>query len=268
SRDSVPVYDINWHLLASANATHPQHIDANGFNTEIYVECGIKLLFIGRSSPTDPNFVGRTTGFSDFRFDMTGLDSADVIGLLLLPGDRFVMRACTPHYVVTLEPALCHGAHFYSVSTMEQSNWALIHTFFRSREITNSDHSCYHDMLVRIVVHWHDVIVNSSEHFFSRCATSSLVFDHLPNVRLLDGLMQALSLFNLIEMGTLLDGKRYEGRSDARLEDLYQHARSLCKEIVGTIDANLDISVGRSRRISVERIASHTSYSSCREVMC
>ncbi|KAK7017936.1 hypothetical protein VNI00_018497 [Paramarasmius palmivorus] len=240
--NQVPNGDLFWHLLANGNAYHTAHIDANGFGTELVVEAGIKLVFIGSSEEHDPFFMARIDAFSTFELDMSGPDSRDLGLLLMFPGDRFFMRPCTPHYVVTLEPALCHGAHFYSVPSMDRTVWALIHTFFREELITNTSHFVYHGIMERMMSHWHDVIVNNTSEYLRMCSPGSSTIDHVPNIATLEGISLLLSLIALTELGTLLVPNRHAtGRIPQDIDDIYANARSLGGEIVETIGRHLNV---------------------------
>ncbi|KAK7020751.1 hypothetical protein VNI00_017606 [Paramarasmius palmivorus] len=242
--NQVPVCDIYWHLVATAHANHHAHVDANGFATELYVETGVKLVFIGFPDKSNPYLLAEATAFCDFQFDMSGPDSHDIAGFLLFPGDRFFMQPCTPHYVVTIEPSICHGSHFFAAGTMDRSLWGVVHTFFRDHEITNQEHPVYHELLFRMAMHWHDVIVNDTDGFLSLCvaANAPLILAHVPNVYKVNGLIQLFSLVALIEFGTLLAAERYDGSGKDRLRELegtYSEIRALCTEILSCLDRRI-----------------------------
>lgn len=50
------------------------------------------------------------------------------------------MRPGTRHYVLTLEPSLVFGKHFYCGTTLQRSVEALIHTILSDDAITNTCH--------------------------------------------------------------------------------------------------------------------------------
>ncbi|KAK7039284.1 hypothetical protein VNI00_010189 [Paramarasmius palmivorus] len=252
SHNLVPMRDLFWHLLATSHASHPAHVDANGFGTELILVQGLKLVFLGFPSEKDRHILAKVDGFKRFCFDLSGPESSDIVGILMLPGDRLVMQPCTPHYVFTLCPSLCHGAHFYASSTMERSYWGIVHTFFRDHEITNQDHHVYHELLFRMVAHWHDVIVNDTTSYLARCSSVNHdVVDHVPSVRSCSGWIQLLALFGLMELGTILLGERYVGAKRMDLENEYKHMRRLCGESIRVLDANVTVSAKGVDPVSV-----------------
>ncbi|KAK7054468.1 hypothetical protein VNI00_003666 [Paramarasmius palmivorus] len=256
ARNLVPMRDLFWHLLAAAHASHPGHVDANGFGTELIVHRGLKLVFLGLPSDKDPHVMAKVDAFKRFKFDLSGPESANIAGILMFPGDRLVMQPCTPHYVFTLCPSLCHGAHFFAASTMERSYWGIVHTFFRDHEITNQDHPVYHDLLFRMTVHWHDVIVNDTASYLNRCrSVDAVVVDHVPNVRYSHGWLQLFALFGLMELGTILLGDRHEGTNHTEIDSEYKHMRRLCGEAIRVLDSNASIGIKGGTVISVTALA-------------
>lgn len=61
------------------------------------------------------------------------------------------MRPNTVHMVVTLENSICHGGHFYAMSTMRDSCFGLYGCFFYNSKLTNTDHVRSRAMLRRMV---------------------------------------------------------------------------------------------------------------------
>ncbi|KAK7020643.1 hypothetical protein VNI00_017681 [Paramarasmius palmivorus] len=254
----VPACDIYWHLLATADAHHPSHVDANGFATELYVESGAKLVFLGSPDNTDIDFMSQANAFEHFEFDMSSADSQNVKAVLLLSGDRLFMLPCTPHIVFTLEPSLCHGSHFYSATCIERSSWGIIHTFFRDFQITNQDHPVFHDLLVRMLVHWHDVITQTGPRFLERCQsdTEPIAVDHVPSIACMEGFIQWFSMFSLMEFGTILVADRYERKGSAfltEMEETFAEMRVLCRECIERLDEL--VSVTRRRGSAVVSIS-------------
>ncbi|KAL0572968.1 hypothetical protein V5O48_008999 [Marasmius crinis-equi] len=234
----IPVGDINWHLLASENANHPAHVDANGFATEIFVESGAKLVFLGLPPASEPFYMARIDASKTFELDLSGPESEYVAGVLLMPGNRIVLPPCQPHWVLTVRPALCHGGHFYSAATMEKSMWGIIHTFFWDTVITNSDHEVYHELLFRMAAHWCDCITTDTSTYITKCRkTKEVVFDHLPNILTAHGLIQLMSLTSLISLGALLIGQRYSGASCSALLARYREVSGLCDALGKSLDS-------------------------------
>ncbi|EEB88765.1 hypothetical protein MPER_13222 [Moniliophthora perniciosa FA553] len=206
-RSEYPTNDTFWHLVAVGNAWRTGHVVPNGFNTEILVRCGAKLVFLATPSDGNLDKHAHLAMYRNFKLDLRSDVDWNVMGLLLLPGDRIIFRAGTPHYVVTLTPSICHGSHFYTASTMQDSCWSLIHTFIRFEKVSNTHRLASFDLLHRIVAYWKDRFVND----FPRClaAIPDTGISHVPDVLSIDGLMHILALANVMEFGTLLLPQRY-----------------------------------------------------------
>ncbi|KAK7053385.1 hypothetical protein VNI00_004011 [Paramarasmius palmivorus] len=230
----VPVCDLYWHLVSSADADHPSHVDANGFATELYVETGAKLVILGFPNKYKPAYMARVDAFVDFAPDMTSPDSENVTGVLLLGGDP---------------------------GSIDRSMWGIIHTLFRNNQITNQDHPIFHDLLVRIMIHWHDIIKNDWDRFLSNCQLdkSEKIKEHMPNLFTVHGLFQLFCLCNLMEFGTILVGDRYESRGTpflAELNSTFGEMRDLAKECIQHLDCCICyLRKGGHATVSVSAIA-------------
>lgn len=51
------------------------------------------------------------------------------------------MRPGARHYVVTTEPAIVYGRHFYCSSTIKQSCYGAVHTLIGNQVLTNTQHA-------------------------------------------------------------------------------------------------------------------------------
>lgn len=67
------------------------------------------------------------------------------------------MRPCTPHYVLTQEPTIVFGKHFYASSTIADSCVGLVQTLLHDRIITNTTHGDVHHFLGCILHWWLDI---------------------------------------------------------------------------------------------------------------
>ena len=52
------------------------------------------------------------------------------------------MRPNTPHWVLTVEPAVCRGGHFYCASTLRDTSYGYFHAFIGHTYLTNTEHKC------------------------------------------------------------------------------------------------------------------------------
>jgi hypothetical protein len=118
------------------------------------------------------------------------------------------MRPNTPHFVVTPESAICHGGHFYAMSTIRDTIFGMYHMFVASKSITNTEHTQdAHLLLRRLVIHAHYVIVKhgSNQHLSLAPPTP-----HVPNVSTFDGAIDLFMLCIIMELGDLINPLAYK----------------------------------------------------------
>lgn len=58
------------------------------------------------------------------------------------------MRPGTVHAVVTPEPTICRGGHFYATSTVRDTVYGIFHTFAAYTYITNAVHKAASEKLL------------------------------------------------------------------------------------------------------------------------
>jgi len=66
------------------------------------------------------------------------------------------MKPHTPHYVVSLEPSIVWGRHFYASSTIRASVIGIVQTFVMGLAVTNALHDNTRTLLRRLMVMWSD----------------------------------------------------------------------------------------------------------------
>lgn len=59
-----------------------------------------------------------------------------------------IMRPGTVHAVVTPEPSICRGGHFYATSTIRDTIYGIFHTFSAYTYITNAVHKAASEKLL------------------------------------------------------------------------------------------------------------------------
>jgi hypothetical protein len=69
------------------------------------------------------------------------------------------MRPNTPHAVFTPEHAVCHGGHFYSTSTLQQTLFGIVHAFIGGQVVTNTEHMPSRKLLRRMAHFFYDGLV-------------------------------------------------------------------------------------------------------------
>ncbi|KAK7019648.1 hypothetical protein VNI00_018033 [Paramarasmius palmivorus] len=246
----LPGYDLDqeffsprameFRTVSSGDVFVAHEMARGGFNTEICVEEGIMLLFLG-THREDFSFLSRLDSFR--RSPEWGFTSVpDVLGLLLFAGDRMLFQSGTPYCVLFVEPTLCRYKHFYNSRSMDHCYWAIVHQLFGSSVLDETAED-YHVLLCRMALHWHDVIVNYSPMLShssgSKCERSMQV----PDLDSLDGLMQVFFVLTLLELGTLLVPDRYaDGDKWKGVERLYGKYRYVRREIMAALDTILVVS--------------------------
>ena len=117
------------------------------------------------------------------------------------------MRPNTPHFVVTPESAICHGGHFYAMSTIQDTVFGIYHTFVAGRNITNTEHTedaCL--LLQRLIIHIHNVLVKCSPHLNQPAKPAA---SHIPNVSTFQGVVDLFMLCIVMELGDLINPLAY-----------------------------------------------------------
>ena len=109
----------------------------------------------------------------------------------------------TPHFVLTPEAVICHGSHFYAMSTIQDTIYGVFHMFTLRSFITNTEHFHASRLLLRrLVVHIHHVLVVTP----SDAEPSA----HVPDVSTLDGALELFLILTVIELGELIDPAAYK----------------------------------------------------------
>ncbi|KAJ2932051.1 hypothetical protein H1R20_g5050, partial [Candolleomyces eurysporus] len=131
--------DIWFSLAATKGAHHYYHIDSQGDGMFIDVVKGEKLWVI--AEPKVRKKETSTRQWTKENMDLTCLNPSEwnIEAVLLTEGTRLVMRPCAVHAAFTTADAICRGGHFLATSTMSQTLYGAIHSFFKGNVITNID---------------------------------------------------------------------------------------------------------------------------------
>ncbi|KAJ3899183.1 hypothetical protein F5879DRAFT_811351, partial [Lentinula edodes] len=184
-----------WGLAATAYATHKGHVDVSGYATYVRVLVGKKYWIVG--CPRTPGDFGSIDSFGQgYEADLSNSQQWAIHGVILEPGDIFIMSPCTPHFVLTLEPTICQGGHFYCCQTMEATGFCLFQTFIAANWLTNKP-----DGPSRQDLH---IIIESWAH-----GLESRVIPHLPNFTLFDDIRGFFMLRSIALLGPVLDYRLY-----------------------------------------------------------
>lgn len=144
------------------------------------------------------------------------------------------MRPNTPHFVVTPESAICHGGHFYAMSTIQDTVFGLYHMFVASKKVTNTEHS--HDahlLLRRMVTYLHYVLVKRGSKLDLSTPPPT---PHIPDVSTFEGVLDLLMLCVVMELGDLINPLAYRKKYRHGPKHDYDrlctiHARGLSRDL-------------------------------------
>ena len=118
------------------------------------------------------------------------------------------MHPNTPHFVVTVESAICHGRHFYAMLAIRDTIFGIYHMFCCSNVITNTKHSKDSQLLIcRMVIYLHHIFVRGS---FNPWSSNDLQILHVPDLYNMEGHLDIFYLCILADLGELLNLKAYE----------------------------------------------------------
>ena len=167
--EAFPFSSMRWGLAATANAYHTFHLDCDGFVTYVKVHTGAKWWIV--ACPKEGVSLTDTTLFTgDYHVDETDMKTFNYEVILLQPGMELlvffcllytrpyfspncrVMRPGTPHAVVTFKASICHGGHFYAMSTIRNTIYGIMHTLVGSNILTNAEHTMDSHMLLQWLV--------------------------------------------------------------------------------------------------------------------
>jgi hypothetical protein len=144
------------------------------------------------------------------------------------------MRPNTPHFVLTPESAICHGGHFYAMSTIRDTIFGMYHMFAASRTITNTEHTeDAFTLLRRMVVYMHYILVQG------KSRSTEQHSPHVPDVSTFEGALDFFMLCVVMELGDLLNPLAYKKKARRdRDRDHWNrlctiHSRGLARELRG-----------------------------------
>ncbi|KAF8177880.1 hypothetical protein BJ912DRAFT_811635, partial [Pholiota molesta] len=147
---------MRWGLCATAGAYHTFYIDSDGFGTYVDVMTGKKVWLVMRPSNNnidDFSEFGEITRYVGESFDLLNVgDNSRIEAVVLTPGTRLYMRPNTMHAVYTPENSICHGGHFYSMSTLKDTLCGIIHVFVGYHDVTNNDDRAHSRFLLREMI--------------------------------------------------------------------------------------------------------------------
>ncbi|KAJ3720685.1 hypothetical protein C8R42DRAFT_722376 [Lentinula raphanica] len=215
---------LSWGLFATSHAVHQFHVDCEGHGTWVMPHTGSKYWIV--AVPEKESDFASTEMFGKaFEVDGRNGQQWGLYGFILEPGDMLVMPPCTPHFVLTPSPAICHGGHYYSYLSMTRTAYSWFHNLVAASTITNTTDYNAFEGLISITAFWHRSIVEDSERYLKNIKkvddnTSQPWSDdghdlmiHLPNFYSMEDMIQFLTLVNLVRLIPVLDIRRYREQS-------------------------------------------------------
>ncbi|KAF8965329.1 hypothetical protein BDZ97DRAFT_1659254, partial [Flammula alnicola] len=185
SNEVFPTTDTCWALIGSRHTVTFFHVDPDGFNTHM---------------PLSSRHVFFDKGFHLDRF--TDKAKYDLEAVFLSKGDFLLMRANQPHAIYGKEPTIIHGGHFYLTSLMEMTAQSMFHSFIMDQFLTNTVHYRSRVLLRRIIDFYRLGLLEKK-------LVQTDAGHHLPDVQTFPGLVNLLSLCNLVILGNVLDFRAY-----------------------------------------------------------
>jgi hypothetical protein len=148
---------------------------------------------------------------------------AQLLNSFLTPRSRF-MRPNTPHYVLTVDHSITYSRHFYATSTIRDTCWAIVHCTIGSNTFTNTERPHTTQLLRRILL-WS---LEEYERGISTPSQSNTYYpapEHRMDPQTTDGLLDLVTLGNLIEFLPYLDRRCYSNVIPPSKDAETEHAR-------------------------------------------
>lgn len=147
------------------------------------------------------------------------------------------MRPTTPHYVLTVEDAIVYGCHFFPISAIQSSVFGVIHCFIHRYSIINQLHNNVFTCLWHLMAMWYsyykDPTFEPSQH------------QHIPNIMTENGLLDVMTLGNLVEVAPILDCRSYKASGIHHLEwSEMGYARWIYRMLQSNISRRFSFKVG------------------------
>lgn len=154
------------------------------------------------------------------------------------------MRPNTPHLVVTTKASICYGAHFYASSTLRSTCHGILHTFIACSLLTNTEHTkASRELLRRLLMFYYKAFLSDyAVDGPSGKAMSSQYKGDIPDIFTFDGLIDILSLCNLMELGNVI---HYETYTDKGMNSFERRrmitGRTFSRLVKSWLAANIEI---------------------------
>lgn len=154
------------------------------------------------------------------------------------------MQPNTPHLVLTPKASICHGGHFYSSSTLRSTCHGIFHTFIACSLLTNTEHTrASRELLRRFLYFYHKAFL--SDYVVDGPAGKAMSPDYkgiIPDIFTFDGLLDVLSLCNLMELGNVIHHETYteDGMKPSEMQRMIR-GRAFSQLLRSWLEANIEI---------------------------
>lgn len=197
--------EMDWSIVSLHGATQDIHISPDGAGTVVECLVGSEWYILLRPKGClDHRQFGNTERLL-LRLDELIHNHYDVEAFLLRPGMRLFIRPCTPYCVYTVENSITHGSHFYSLSTMQDTFFGLVHNLARGSSITESPSQPFRHILRTIVQYLYNALVHNMDSqipFFRHAMDPNSTEITLDNVRDLLSVISIGILSNALDRDT------------------------------------------------------------------
>ncbi|EIN03432.1 hypothetical protein PUNSTDRAFT_139555 [Punctularia strigosozonata HHB-11173 SS5] len=182
-----PDHAVSWATAATTDATSWPHIDGEGAGTAVVIVQGMKLWCIARRKSFDHGLETINAVPEGFEPSAANTDFFEYEMYLLREKDCLIMQPGTLHYVLTVEPTIVYGQHFYSLPHIRKSVMSLGHALFTERMISNEAHIGMIRIVVRLLPYWF------------KCYKDGIIDPcTCPDISTVDGILTVIAVGNVV----------------------------------------------------------------------
>ncbi|THV05924.1 hypothetical protein K435DRAFT_789933 [Dendrothele bispora CBS 962.96] len=225
--------------MSTFDTIHRSHVDANGFATWVTIETGCKLWIIAvpGDGHTYHDFAEIDVFGKDYDLDMSNGQGWTLIKILLTPGDTI---------------------------TIQDTSYSLFHNLVQDDILTNTSHPGHRLLLSNILLYWANMIMDESADYLSAPHQP-----HLPDLTSYSGIVDLLSLINIVKMGSLLWPEQYGDNDpmDPTHMKAYHYAKSQADNLCSWFDTYCQI-LNLHTRFLVKQAVTLYRYASRLEESC
>ncbi|KAF6748653.1 hypothetical protein DFP72DRAFT_853295 [Ephemerocybe angulata] len=229
-----------WVTVSLKGAYTPFKIPDNGFGLFIRVSFGSQWIVVARPEDPSPGASARLSYLNHFQRPGLDLDlsSLQLDTFYARSGTCVVLQPNTPYAVIASDNSICEMGYYMATSTLRRTCYGFLHSFATLPLDHNPTHDVAWTILCRLVHYYHMIytggVFSSNPH---ECA-------HVPNILNPTGLLDLLSLINIIELAEVLNYARYfvadGGPPDYRSRHILE-VRRLSRDIVKWLESHLNL---------------------------